>query len=162
MTIRPITPDNFPLLERFGYEAIFIPPGEAPPPWEIVFEPGVFMYIDQFGSLPDDCGLIAELDGRAVGAAWVRCIKGYGYVDDATPELALSVLPEHRRQGIGTALMTQLFAELRQRGYARTSLAVQKANPAARLYLRLGYEIIAEKEEEFLMLKQLDGEKAYG
>jgi len=162
MIIRPITPEELPLLERFGYEAIFVPPGEAPPPREIIFEPDVFIYIDQFGSLPDDHGLVAEVDGRAVGAAWVRCIRGYGYVDGATPELALSVLPEYRGQGIGTALMTQLFAALRQRGYARTSLAVQKANPAARLYLRLGYEIIAEKEEEFLMLKQLDGEKAYG
>jgi len=155
MTIRLICPKEHPLLETFIYEAVFVPPGEPAPAREIIFEPRVFAYIKNFGALPHDCCVVAEIDNQVVGAAWVRVIGAYGYVDDETPELAISVLPPFRGQGIGTALLTELFAQLKQRGYNKTSLAVQQQNPAAKLYLRAGYQIIAEKDEEYLMIKEL-------
>ena len=154
VTVRPIVQPEYPLLEKFLYHAIFLPPGTDSPPREIIFKPEIFIYIKDFGG-KDDCGVIAELDGQFVGAAWTRIIPSYGHIDDETPELAISVLPEYRGQGIGTMLMTRLFELLHERGYKRTSLAVQQKNAAVRFYQRLGYEIINKNDEEFIMVKDL-------
>jgi ribosomal protein S18 acetylase RimI-like enzyme len=53
-------------------------------------------------------------------------------------------------------LLNELFALLQKRGYRRTSLSVQKANPAVRLYQRMGYEIIRENSEDYIMVKNLN------
>ena len=153
--VREIVAAEYPLLEDFLYYAIFVPPGADTPPREVIFQPEIFVYIDGFGDKPSDCGVVAESDGKIVGAAWTRIIPAFGHVDDDTPELAISVMPDYRGHGIGTALMTRLFELLRERGYKRTSLSVQKANPAARLYKRLGYEIILENIEDWIMIKSL-------
>lgn len=159
VNIREITPAEYPLLEDFLYNAVFLPPGTKPPPREIIFEPEIIIYIKDFGG-KDDCGLVAEEDGKIIGAAWTRIIPAYGHIDNDTPELAISVLPEYRGQGVGTMLLTRLFELLGKRGYKRTSLSVQKDNPALRLYLRLGYEISGEKldhagHKDYLMVKEL-------
>jgi len=155
MITRPIHPTDFPLLEEFLYQAVYIPEGELPPSWDVIFDPNVYIYIKNFGSSEHDTGVIAEIDGKPVGAAWARIIPAYGNIDDTTPELAISILPEYRGRGIGESLMQHLFDLLREKGYAKTSLSVQKNNPAARFYKRLGYEIIEEKAEEYIMVKQL-------
>lgn len=38
------------------------------------------------------------------------------------------------------------------KGYPSASLAVQKANAAFRLYSNLGFEIVDENEEEYIMV----------
>ena len=159
LTIRPITESDYPMLEDFLYHAIFQQPDEEPVPREIIFEPEIFIYIKNFGK-KDDCGMVAELDNKIVGIAWTRIIPAYGNLDGNTPELAISTLPQYRGQGIGTALMTRLFDALRERGYIRTSLSVQKDNPAVRFYRRLGYIITQEKldhagNEDYIMAKEL-------
>jgi ribosomal protein S18 acetylase RimI-like enzyme len=154
LKIRQILIEEYPLLEEFQYHAIFLPVGVGPLPREIIFKPEIFVYIKDFGG-KDDCCVVVELDKQIVGAAWTRIIPAYGHIDDKTPELAISVLPNWRRQGIGSKMMNSLFDLLRERGYLQTSLAVQKENPAVRFYLRLGYNIIEEKTEEYLMIKYL-------
>jgi len=141
-------------MEDFLYWAIFTPPDKKLPERNIIFKPDVFIYIENFGN-EDDCGVIAEIDGQAIGAAWTRIIPAYGHIDNQTPELAISVLPGYRNKGVGEMLMQKLFERLFERGYEKTSLAVQKENPAVRFYLRLGYEIVEEKSEEYLMVKRL-------
>ena len=155
ITIRELIVSDYPKMEEFLYWAIFTPPGENLPERDIIYNPDVFIYIKDFGS-GDDCGVIAEVDGQAIGSAWTRIIPAYGHIDNQTPELAISVLSEYRNQGVGEMLMEKLFDLLSNRGYEKTSLAVQKENPAVRFYLRLGYEIIEEKTEEYLMIKMLD------
>ena len=152
--IRELISSDYTKLEEFLYLAIFIKPNEKLPKREIIFEPNVFVYIKDFGN-KNDCGVIAEVDGKAVGIAWARIISAYGSVDLYTPELAISVLPKYRNQNIGTKLMKALFENLIKRGYTKTSLAVQKENPAVNFYLRLGYEVVEEKLEEYLMVKHL-------
>ena len=49
--------------------------------------------------------------------------------------------------------MREMFRLLESKGYSRVSLSVQKANYAVRMYLKLGFKIIHETEEEFVMLK---------
>jgi ribosomal protein S18 acetylase RimI-like enzyme len=159
ITIRPIEVYDYPVLEEFLYQAIFLPYGIEPLPRETIFNPDIFIYIKDFGS-KDDYGVLAEQDAKIIGMAWVRIIPPYGHLDDATPELAISVLPEEREKGIGTKMMTSLFEKLRTRGYAKTSLSVQKNNPAVRFYERLGYRIKGEnldgvKREDYLMIKEL-------
>lgn len=160
ITIRKITEIEYPLLEDFLYHAIFLPPGIKPLPRKVIFVPEIYIYIDGFGNKPDDCGVIAEQDNTVIGAAWVRIIPAYGHVDDETPELAISVLPQYRGQGVGTMLMIRLFEMLRRCGYRRTALSVQKNNPAVRFYERLGYKITDEKAdhgngEDYIMVKEL-------
>ena len=43
-------------------------------------------------------------DGTVLGVAWVRLLRGYGHVDDDTPELSIAVAEAHRGRGIGSAL----------------------------------------------------------
>jgi ribosomal protein S18 acetylase RimI-like enzyme len=160
VTIREITKAEYPLLEDFIYTAIYVPPGEELPPREVIFDPEIYIYVDGFGEKQGDCGVVAETDGRIVGAAWTRIIPAFGHIDDNTPELAISVLPMFRGQNIGTQMMTQLFTLLHERGYKRTSLSVQKDNPAARFYQRLGYVVTGEKldhvgHEDYIMVKDL-------
>ena len=159
LKIRQILKEEYSVLEDFLYNAIFIPPGAEPVPREIIFEPEIFVYIEDFGG-EDDCGVVAEQDGGVIGAAWTRIIPAYGHIDNETPELAISVLPDFRGEGVGTELMQSLFYLLCERGYKRTSLSVQKDNPAVRFYERLGYEITGERldhadNEDFLMIKYL-------
>ena len=155
ITVREIQKQEYPLLEDFLYHAVFQPPGGPLIPREVIFQPEVFVYIKDFGTGAGDCGVVAERGSKIIGAAWTRIIPGFGHIDANTPELATSVLPEFRGQGVGTLMMTRLFELLRRRGYRQTSLAVQKRNAAARFYTRLGYKAIRENDEEFIMVKDL-------
>lgn len=51
--------------------------------------------------------------------------------------------------------MEEMLALLRERGYKKASLSVQKANYACRLYLKVGFRIVDENEEEYIMLCDL-------
>jgi ribosomal protein S18 acetylase RimI-like enzyme len=146
-------------LEEFLYRAIFIPEGVEPPAREIIRRPEIYVYIDGFGGV-GDLGVVAEADGKVVGAAWTRIIPAFGHIDDGTPELAISMLPEWRGRGVGSLMMERLFELLRSEGYRRTSLSVQKDNPAVRFYRRLGYVVTGERpdgagHEDYLMIKEL-------
>ncbi len=82
-------------------------------------------------------------------------MNDYGHVDDNTPSFAISLYKEYRGKGIGTELMKEMLDTLKARGYERASLSVQKGNYAAKMYQKLGFQIIGENEEEYLMLKKL-------
>ena len=154
-SIREIQKREYPLLDEFLYEAIFIPDGMEPPPKTIIASPELQVYVDCFGDLKDDIGLIAEVDGKIVGAVWVRIMNDYGHIDNETPSLAISLYKEYRRLGIGTALMKEILALLKEHGYERVSLSVQKANYAVKLYQKIGFEIVQEHDEEYIMVNYL-------
>ena len=150
--IRKIRTEEIPLLEDFLYEAVFIPEGVTAPPRDIVENDDLQVYICDFGMAPDDRCLVAECDGKVVGAIWTRIMDDYGHIDDRTPSLAISLYKEYRNRGIGTELLNNMLALLRQDGYRQVSLSVQKANYALRMYQRAGFEIVADRGEEVLML----------
>lgn len=153
--IRELQKQEYPLLDHFLYEAIFIPEGIEPPPKTIITSPELQVYVERFGELKDDWGLVAEVDGKIAGAVWVRIMNDYGHIDDGTPSLAISLYKEYRNFGIGTAMMKEILALLKAHGYSRVSLSVQKANYAAKLYLKVGFEIVRENEEEYIMVNYL-------
>ncbi len=90
--------------------------------------------------------LVAELQGLIIGQIFVQVdstlAAGRG---EAAYLYALRVRPEYRGRGIGTDLVREAEALLRQRGYARALISVAKDNDAARrLYERLGFEVFGE------------------
>ena len=137
--IRKLRQEEIHILDEFLYEAIFIPEGTKAPPKEIIKEPELQVYVADFGEKKDD----------------ICYVDDYGQVNEDTPSLAISVLEEFRRCGIGTALMQQMLTALKQQGYPQVSLSVQKANYAARMYEKLGFEIVEDKEEEYIMVHRL-------
>lgn len=150
--IRKIRPEEHNLLREFLYQAIYLPVGVDPPPRSVIDLPELQIYIADFGTQPGDHCLVAEVGEKVVGAAWCRIMEDYGHIDNDTPSLAISLLPEYRGQGTGTQLLNALLLLLRENGYQRASLSVQKENPALRLYQRAGFRILAEKGTEYLML----------
>lgn len=151
-TIRSLKESELPLLDDFLYLAIFISEGVQAPPREIINQSELRVYVDGFGSQPDDHCLVAECDGAVVGAVWVRDMPDFGHIADGVPSFAISVRPEYRGSGIGTTLMRSMLDYLRQHGYAKASLSVQKANYAARMYTKLGFRTIGENDEEYIMV----------
>lgn len=152
MNIRPLNNKEIPLLTDFLYEAIFQRKAEKKLPRTIIQEPSLWIYIDEFGKYKDDYCLVAETENKIVGAVWVRCIKAFGHIADNVPEFAISMYPEYRGKGIGTKLMEEMLEYLKKQGYKSASLAVQKDNYAVNMYTKVGFEIIDENDQEYIMI----------
>ena len=153
--IRQLRHDETPVLNHFLYEAIFIPEGVAAPPRSIIENEDLQVYVRNFGHEPDDRCLVAECDGKIVGAVWTRIMHDYGHISDDTPSLAISLYKEYRNQGIGTELLERMIALLRNDGYSQVSLSVQKANYAVGMYRKAGFEVLQETDEELIMVCKL-------
>ena len=92
--------------------------------------------IDQKLRVQPDLFLVAEVDGRVVGAG----LGGYdghrGWV------YHLAVHPQARRRGIGRALVEALEDALRERGCPKLNLQVRADNAAVQgFYEALGYRV---------------------
>ena len=77
-----------------------------------------------------------------VGAAW-WFLHDPALVHDGgrpVPEMAMAVVGAQRRQGIGTALIESLVAEVAETS-EHLSLNVHLLNPAVHLYVRTGFEV---------------------
>ena len=154
-TIRKIHQSEHNLLKTFLYEAIFQPDETDLLPRDIINKPELQIYIKNFGNNSDLC-LVAEDNTEIIACVWTRIlageIKGFGNIDDKTPEFAISVLKKYRGLGIGSSLMRAMLGLLKEKGYEKTSLAVQKENYAVQMYKKFGFEIINEKGDEYIML----------
>lgn len=150
--IRRIKENEIGVLEDFLYEAIFIPEGVEPPAKEIIRQPELQVYISDFGKYKDDIGLVAELNDKIIGAVWVRIMNDYGHIDDDTPSVAISLYKEYRNLGIGTEMMKAIISMAKAEGFKQISLAVQKANYAVKMYKKVGFEIVDENDEEYIMV----------
>jgi GNAT superfamily N-acetyltransferase len=112
-TLRTATAADSAFLVRMLAHAAY-PPWHVPRPTpaEVLRDPAVARYVLGWPR-PGDAGVIAlDRAGRRIGAAWYRLLTadepGYGYVDDATPEVAIGIGPRWRGRGLGTALMRRL------------------------------------------------------
>jgi ribosomal protein S18 acetylase RimI-like enzyme len=158
-SIRPISLEDEPFLWEMLYQAIFVPAGSPAPSREIVNSPELARYVLHWGQ-PDDVGLLAVETStqQPLGAVWLRRFtkdnQGYGYFDDDTPELSIALRPGYRGKGIGTRLLSALFASAQNR-YQAISLSVSADNPAARLYQRLGFETVKQVATSLTMKKLL-------
>lgn len=156
--IRAIMPHEYSHLAEFLYEAVFIPEGKARPGREILNISEIARYISDFGRENDHC-LVAESADGLLGAVWTRIFtqseRGFGYVDERTPELSMSVLPGYRNRGIGTSLLGEIIGKLRQLGNDQVSLSVDLDNFAYRLYQKFGFTVMGVSDGSATMVKIL-------
>lgn len=107
--------------------------------------PDLARYVRDWGRI-GDLGFVAidpnTGNEHPIGAAWLRLFpsedRGFGYVDEGIPELAIAVEPEHRGKGIGTQLLIQII-EVAIDLYPAISLSVRANNPVIRMYQRVGF-----------------------
>ncbi len=150
---RRLTPADEPFLWDMLYLAVYVPEGSPLPPRDIIHNPDLARYVDGWGR-PGDDGF-AALDGdKPIGAVWIRLLngknKGYGYVDDETPELSIAVLPEYRGMGIGRTLMRHILESTLPK-YWGISLSVSRENPAVQLYESCGFKTVADDPTTLIM-----------
>ena len=155
-TIREIEKSEYNILNEFLYQAIFIPKGVTPPPKDIIRNGELQVYVKEFGTRKDDKCFVAEVDNSIVGAVWVRIMNDYGHINNDTPSFAISLYKDYRGYGIGTELMKTMLKYLKKSKYKQCSLAVQKANYAVKMYLNVGFEVVNENAEEYIMLCKLN------
>lgn len=156
--IREIKKEEYPFLEEMLYQAIFVPQGEEPPPRDIIKRPELARYIEDFGKKGDVC-FVAQDGGMLCGAAWARFYRkdksSFDYAGSKTPELAIALLREYRGQGTGTALLHTLLERLKEDGVNNVMLSAKRKNRAVDLYRKLGFTIIREDKDTYIMEKAL-------
>jgi GNAT superfamily N-acetyltransferase len=148
MNIRPVMPEDLPFLRKMMYEAArWNPDWPREPIEEVLADPIMLRYYHGWGRLGDG-GVVAEIDGEPVGAAWYRLFEedkpGYGFVDEKTPELSIAVVPLHRRKGIGEAVLRSCMVQAREEGFQALSLSVAVHNRSRMMYQKAGFEKVAE------------------
>jgi len=144
------------LVGRCAYLALAWDPDRTLPDMATVLaHPEVLRYHDGWGR-PGDVVVVAEREEAPVGYAFARTFTeedhGHGFVDEATPEMGVAIELGHRGSGLGTRLLDRLHTELRQAGVRAVSLSVELANPATRLYERLGYREVDRDDAAMRMI----------
>jgi GNAT superfamily N-acetyltransferase len=142
-SIRPITAQDQPFLWEMLYESLYFPEGQQPLSRDVIKQPTLSKYLEEWGR-PGDVGYIAiRNDDQPIGSITIRLFseanKGYGFVNEETPELGMAVLADYRGKGIGTALMKTLLEQMKMKGLKTISLSVDPNNPAINLYRRFGF-----------------------
>jgi ribosomal protein S18 acetylase RimI-like enzyme len=158
---RQLRKQDEPFLWEMLYQAVYVPPGENPPPREIVNQPELARYVQGWGRADDLGWLAIERTGALpAGAAWLRLLNseqhGYGYVNECTPEISLAVLPGYRGRGAGTELLARLIRSSQGR-FPALSLSVSSSNPAVHLYERVGFRVIKEAGGSLTMKLDISG-----
>jgi GNAT superfamily N-acetyltransferase len=111
-----------------------------------------------------DRAVIAEEGDMRIGAAWFRLwtpeIHSYGFVNAATPEIAMAVRQDHRSKGIGRRLLEALIERARADGFPALSLSVSPLNFARQLYESMGFRKIGESGSSWTLLLSLSASRA--
>ncbi len=85
-----------------------------------------------------------ERDGGIVGFALGRVVADEGEL------YQIAVLPEYRREHLGSAMLSRLHGLMRERGAVCCFLEVRSRNsPARGLYEKLGYEEISTRKNYY-------------
>ncbi len=156
---RPLTASDVGFLWTALYHALYVAPGDDPLPPGVVHRPEIARYVEGW-MRSGDSGVLASVGESLVGAAWLRrwtgTDRGYGFVDEQTPELSIALLPAWRRRGIGTMLLGRVLTAADVRGES-VSLSVSADNPALRLYLRAGFVVADGQGGSVTMLRRCGG-----
>lgn len=139
--IRQLTHEDEPILREMLYQGLSSPGKVPPPSSELLHRPEFARYVEGWGR-PGDTGFVAhhQKQGTLLGAVWLRQPLDK---PGAPPELAFAVKPEHRRHGIGTALLTQLVRANPEQ--STISLSFVTGKPVLRLYERFGFKIVEQQ-----------------
>jgi len=157
--IRPISEQDIPFLWDMLYESLYTPEGQERLSKEVINNPSLSKYVEGWGR-NGDFGFIAMNNaGEPVGSITIRYFnkdnRGYGYINDETPELGMAVLSQYRGQGVGTALIKILLEHAGAAGIKAVSLSVDPNNPAMNLYKRFGFQEVGIEETSVTMISKL-------
>lgn len=156
VTLRPATAEDAPVLTRFlVLAATWSEPRPGTTVDALLADDHVRRYVEAWPRA-DDVGVVAEDECTSpLGAAWCRRFSarrpGYGFLDEATPELSIAVEPGHRGEGVGARLLRAVHEALRDRAVEAVSLSVERANPARHLYERAGYRPVGGSDGSVTM-----------
>jgi GNAT superfamily N-acetyltransferase len=156
-------PGDLAFLRSMHYEAAGPEPGEPDPgPVEWVAEGVPARYLSNWGRVGDIAFIAESREGEPIGAAWYRLFPadepGWGFVGEATPELAVAVADAHRRRGVGRALLEVLIAQAKRDGFEALSLSTFENTPGARLYTSLGFTKVGSFKDLAVMRLDLTPE----
>jgi GNAT superfamily N-acetyltransferase len=148
--IRQLTREDEPVLWEMLYYGLSSVGKNEPSSHDVVRRPENSRYVEGWGRA-GDIGFVAhdKTNGALLGAVWLRRPIGKA---GASPELALAVKPEHRRHGIGTALLTQLVRTTP--GQSRISITFVAGKPVLRLYERFGFKVVEQRRDAIVMHRQ--------
>lgn len=130
------------------------PAAQLEPAWTAAYAPGRVDHVP--GEVPLEF-LDAVLSGRAAGplrpcsrVAWAagRVVGAVVMTDDAPPDAFVADVfrdPAPRWRGLGETLLMRAIAAAARAGAPRVALSVTEANPAERLYERLGFRVIGSR-----------------
>jgi len=149
--IRQLTPEDEPILREMLYQGLSSPGKKQMPSQEVVHRPEFARYVEGWGR-SGDTGFVAhhQKQGTLLGAVWLR---RPAEKPDAPPELAFAVKLEHRRHGIGTALLTQLVRANPEQ--STISLSFVTGKPVLRLYERFGFKVVEEQPHGVVMKREV-------
>ena len=91
-----------------------------------------------------DCAEIITVNNQPIGLYKVE----YQPNEALWYLLQIQITPQYQGQGIGYQLIHQLIQQA-QKSNLKVGLSVIKTNPALRLYKRLGFAIVDEKQYEY-------------
>lgn len=146
-------------LEDMLYEAIWVSDEKARPSREILKDPSLRKYIENWGRKGDIAFVALAPDSeKLIGAIWVRLFnkenQGFGFTSSKTPELSMAVAENYRGMGVGTALFKKLL-RYSGRYFSSLSLSVDPDNPAKRLYHNFGFRLAGTNGKSETMLLEL-------
>jgi GNAT superfamily N-acetyltransferase len=147
--IRQLTTQDEPILWEMLRHGLSSPAEHEVPSWELVRSPEVSRYVEGWGRTGDTGFVAHNKSGALLGAVWLRRPTGKS---DASPELALAVRPEHRKHGIGTALLTQLVRA--NPDQSAISISFVAGKPVLRLYERFGFKVVEERPDAVVMHRE--------
>lgn len=149
--IRALAAQDEPILWEMLYQGLSSLGKKERPSRDIVHQPEFSHYVEGWGRA-GDTGFVAhnKKDGSLLGAVWLRQPIDKTH---APPELAFAVKPEHRRHGIGTALLTQLVRANPEQSAICLSFVAGK--PLLRLYERFGFKVVEQKTDAVVMHREV-------
>jgi GNAT superfamily N-acetyltransferase len=117
-------------------------------------ESSLWRYVSGWGRR-GDAAMIALEGGFPVGAAWFRLFPneepGFGFVNEATPDVAIAIVPSRRGRGIGSELLEALVDLAREQGYEGLSLSVADDSPAMHVFQKHGFEKVEQTDGSWTM-----------
>ena len=160
--LRPMRQEEETYLKEMLFEAIYLPePLKKQLSREILLHPDLIVYYENWGH-NGDIAIVAEhiINNVLLACVWGRLFspdrKGFGFVDENTPEISIAVRSGFKNKGIGTKLLRKILKEYQRAGFKKVSLSVSKQNPSVDLYIREGFKVYIENEEDYIMIFNLN------
>lgn len=164
ITIKRLNTIPINIFHQFFYKAIFVPENQPPVPFENIYKPELYKYINAFGKKPNDTCVVGMVCAEIVGLAWARTFsdseQSYGFINEDVPELCIYIKDKYRRRGLGKRLVKQMVYEIEKKGFSAIYVNVDKRNPAILFFKSLGFVPDHENSNEVVMIKTLNGSSA--